>query len=183
VFVETYGDLDLNTSLRTLGKTDFFTREVDQLLLKGVCRLAVHSAKDLPDPLPSGLKVVAITRGKDPSDSLVFRPGESLASLPSGAVIATSSVRRQEAVRQLRADLQFIDLRGTIAQRLSKLDSREADGVVVAEAALIRLGLLHLNRLRLPGETVSYQGQLAVIAHNDDVEMASLFSCIDARNS
>lgn len=183
LFVETHGDLDLKTSLRDLGKTDFFTREVDSLLLDGKCRISVHSAKDLPEPLTEGIDIAAVTMGKDPSDSLVLRAGETLASLPTGAKIATSSVRREDAVRQLRADLTFIDLRGTIGDRLAKLENGEADGVVIAEAALLRLELTHLNRIRLPGETVKYQGQLAIAIKAGDREMMSLFSCLDVRRS
>lgn len=178
--VETHGDKDQQTSLRTLEKTDFFTREVDALVLNGTCQIAIHSAKDLPDPIPNGLQVIAITSGLDPSDSLVLRPGVTLRDLPAGAVIATSSERREEAVRQLRADLQFIDIRGTITQRLAKLDAGQADGVVIAEAALIRLGLTHLNRIRLPS-TVPYQGQLAIITRVNDDAMKQLFACIDSR--
>lgn len=179
--VETYGDRDRSTSLRTLGSTDFFTREVDALVLNGTCRISIHSAKDLPDPLPIGLKLVALTRGVNPADALVLRAGETIESLASGANIATSSIRREECVRQLRSDLQFIDLRGTIAERLAKLSDGTADGVVVAEAALIRLGLTHLNRLLLPGETARYQGQLAVVARQEDHEMCVLFNPLDVR--
>lgn len=183
LFVDTHGDLDLKTSLRDLSKTDFFTREVDRLLCEGKCRVGVHSAKDLPEPLMKGIDIAAITMGRDPADSLVLRAGETLASLPGGAKIATSSVRREDAVRQLRADLNFMDLRGTIGDRLAKLENGEADGVVIAEAAIIRLELTHLNRIRLPGETVKYQGQLAVAVKEGDREMMSLFSCLDVRHS
>lgn len=180
-FLASQGDKDLKTSLRTLNKTDFFSKEIDELVLKGQCRIGIHSAKDLPDPLPEGLTMVALTHGIDPADMLVLRAGETLTSLPAGAIIATSSERREEAVLQMRPDLRFIDLRGNIGQRLAKLESGEADGVVVAEAALIRLGLTHLNRLRIPGETAQFQGQLAVIAREDDPEMRELFASIDCR--
>ncbi len=105
MWVNTTGDLDQFTSLRSLDKTDFFTREIDQLLLSGACRVAVHSAKDLPDPLPKGLSQVALTEGVDPSDSLVMLPGISLSTLPSYARIGTSSARREATVASLRPDL------------------------------------------------------------------------------
>ncbi len=181
-FLETRGDYDQNTSLRTLGKTDFFTKEVDALLLEGKCRIAVHSAKDLPDPLPEGLSLVALTRGLDPGDVLVLPPGTTLHELPCGAVIATSSERREWAVNQLRSDFCFMDIRGTIGQRLAKLGSGDVAGVVVAEAALIRLGLTGLNRVRLPGPTTPFQGRLAVLARELDVVMKDLFSCIHSEN-
>jgi hydroxymethylbilane synthase len=181
LFVASQGDKDLATSLRTLNKTDFFTKEIDELILQGQCRVGIHSAKDLPDPLPKGLALAALTQGLDPADVLVMRKGESIETLPPGAVIATSSFRREEAVRQMRGDLTFIDLRGTVGHRLSKLDEGTADGIVVAEAALIRLGLTHLNRIRIPGKTTSHQGQLAIIGRADDLPLMNFFRCLDSR--
>ncbi|MEI8366391.1 MAG: hydroxymethylbilane synthase [Parachlamydiaceae bacterium] len=181
LFVDSTGDQDQVTSLRTLGKTDFFTKEIDELLLSGACRIAIHSAKDLPSPLPDGLSIVALTRGLDPSDTLVLKEGVSVDTLPASPVIATSSERREEAVRLLIPDAVFIDIRGQIRQRLSKLNDGTANGVVLAESALIRLGLTYLNRLKLPGPTTPLQGQLAVMARSDDMEMKELFACIDNR--
>lgn len=181
LFVETYGDKDLKTSLRNMGKTDFFTAEVDRLLLSGMCRIGIHSAKDLPDPLTAGLELIALTKGLDSADVLVLREGERIDTLAPGSVIATSSERREDSVRLLRSDVQFVDIRGTIEQRLEKISSGTVAGVVVAEAALIRLGLTHLNRVRLPGPTVPYQGQLAILARIKDREMQRLFACLDSR--
>lgn len=178
-YVETVGDKDQVTSLRTLDKTDFFTKEIDEALLSSQCRIGIHSAKDLPSPLPEGLVLICLTQGLDSSDALVMRPGMTLDTLPHGARVATSSVRREECVRQLRPDFTFMDLRGTIGQRLQKLYDGETDGVVLAEAALIRLRLTHLNRIKLPGETVAGQGQLAVVARETDLEMKDLFMCIN----
>ena len=178
IWVETAGDCDLAQSLRTLGKTDFFTRELDQMLLQGAVRIAIHSAKDLPEPLPEGLSLVGLTKGIDPRDSLVLRSQETFYALPQGAKIATSSVRREDAIRRLRSDLSFIDLRGKIGDRLAKLDRKEADGVVVAEAALIRLELTHLNRMSLEGETIPFQGRLAILARSNDVEMREFFAAL-----
>lgn len=179
--VTTHGDQAKHISLRTLDKTDFFTKEVDQLVLDGVCDIAVHSAKDLPSPLPEGLKIVAITHGQDSSDSLVIKEGHTLASLPAGSLILTSSERREEAVKELRGDLTFGDIRGTIQERLKKLEEPDVGGVVIAEAALIRLGLTHLNRITLPGTTTPYQGQLAIMARQEDRKMETLFGGLDTR--
>lgn len=178
---ETTGDKDLNTSLRVLDKSNFFTKEIDQMLFNKECRIAIHSAKDLPEPLPQGLKIIALTKGLDPSDSLVLRKGDTLQSLKPGALIGTSSERREDAVGKLRSDLAFCDIRGTIEKRLQKVEAHEVDGVVVAEAALIRLGLTHLNRIKLPGTTTPHQGKLAILARENDEEMEALFSCIDTR--
>lgn len=180
-FVETTGDKDQVTSLRTLDKTDFFTKEIDDLLLSDTCRIAIHSAKDLPDPLANGLVIAALTRGLDPSDALVLKSGKNLSDLMGKALIATSSIRREEAVRKLLPDAEFTDIRGTINQRLQILGQGPIDGVVIAEAALIRLGLTHLNRVKLPGLTAPFQGQLAILIQKDDLAMQTLFSCIDSR--
>lgn len=181
-FVESTGDRDQNTSLRTLEKTDFFTKEIDAQVLNGKCRISVHSAKDLPEPLPKGLEMIALTRGQDPSDSLVLKEGFTLETLEKGAVIATSSPRREECVRALRSDLSFCDIRGTIETRLKKLLEPEIYGVVLAEAALIRLKLTHLNRITLPGPSTLYQGQLAILAQANDEEMRALFAPLDVRH-
>ena len=93
-------------------------------------------------------------------------------------VIGTSSDRREEMVSQLQDDLEFVDIRGTIRERLDRLYERKVDGVVLAEAALIRLGLIHLNRIRLPGETAPMQGRLAVVARKGDEQMRELFSSV-----
>lgn len=173
-WVETRGDLDKKTSLKNLDKTDFFTKEVDELVLKGVCDISIHSAKDLPDPLPEGLKVIALTKGIDSSDSLVMRAGESIRP---GMTIGLSSQRREENLKKRDPTFQFKDIRGTIEERLRLLDSKEVDGVVIAECALIRLKLTHLNRVKLEGETAPLQGRLAILAKSEIPE----FDVVDAR--
>lgn len=171
-FIPTACDKDKVRSLRTLSKSDdFFTHELDLLQLAGAFELAIHSAKDLPEPLRHGLEVAALTRGVDGSDVLVLRPEEDFWSLPSGARIATSSERREESVRTLRSDLLFVDLRGTIGERLERLFRKEVDGVVLAKAALIRLELTHLPMLLLPGETTPLQGRLALVVRKGDEEL------------
>lgn len=181
IFLESTGDHDLKTSLRTLNKTNFFTKEIDELLLSGGCQIAIHSAKDLPEPLPQGLKLIALTRGVNASDSLVLREEDTLMSLPPKALIATSSERREDAVLNLRKDLSFVDVRGMIQARLKLLEEGKVHGVVIAEAALIRLKLTHLNRIPLPGLTVENQGKLAILARENDPEMEALFRPLDIR--
>lgn len=149
-------DLDKTTSLRGLEKSDFFTRELDQMLLNGQIDAAIHSAKDLPDPLPRGLRIAYLSKGLDPRDSLVIK------NQPV-KVVATSSVRREEAVKKLFPECKVVDIRGTIEERLAK----DVDGVVIAEAALIRLQLTHLPRIYLPGETAHLQGKIAVVCREN----------------
>ncbi len=180
-WIETTGDKDQKTSLKTLGQTDFFTKEVDERQLQGHFRVSIHSAKDLPSPLPKGLKIVALTKCIDPRDALVLREGDTIDCLPKGAKIATSSSRREEAILQLRRDVSICEIRGTIEKRLEALHSKQVDGIIIAEAALIRLQLTHLNRVLLKGPTAEFQGQLAIIAKDDDDEMNALFSCLDTR--
>lgn len=177
-FVTTVGDRDQQTSLKELDKTDFFTRDIDWMQLNGQCRISIHSAKDLPDPLPKGLKLIALTKGVDSGDSLVLRKGATLDSLPENPKIATSSKRREEEVKKLLPHADLVDIRGSVDNRLFQLTRGKVDGVVVAEAALIRLGLTHVTRVALPGETVPLQGRLAILARDDDAPMHELFEVI-----
>ncbi len=173
-WITTMGDKDKKTSLRDLDKTDFFTREVDQLQLKGEFRISIHSAKDLPEPLVPGLKIIALTKGVDPSDVLIYNQ-----ELSPNAIIATSSHRREQNLREWKKRLRFANIRGTIEERLAILDRGEVDGVVMAEAALIRLGLMNRKRMPIPGDTAPMQGRLAVIALSTDHEMQQLFKCLN----
>lgn len=180
-WVETMGDRDLESSLVPMGKTDFFTRDIDEMVLKRKCDVGVHSAKDLPEPLPKGLKMIALTAGVDSGDSLVMREGETFEKLKVRAMIGSSSLRRNEVIKRLRPDLKCVEVRGPVDKRLEILDRGKIDGLVVAEAALIRLGLMGRNRIVLPGETAPLQGKLAVIGREDDQEMENLFRKIDTR--
>ena len=173
-WITTTGDKDKKTSLRDLNKTDFFTREVDQMQLQGQFRISIHSAKDLPDPLAPGLKLIALTKGVDPSDVLVYNQDP----LPDTAIIGTSSHRREQNLLEWKPGLRCVDIRGTIEERLAQLDDGKIDGIVMAEAALIRLGLTHRRRMPIHGETAPLQGRLAVIARASDDEMEELFKCL-----
>ena len=180
-WIDTRGDFDLETSLELMDKTDFFTREIDKKVLNHDCDVGIHSAKDLPDPLPKGLQIIALTEGVDPRDSLVMREGERLDTLRKGAQIGASSFRRHQVIQGLRPDLRCIGIRGTVESRLDQLDRGQIDGLVVAEAALIRLKSTHRNRIVLPGKTASLQGQLAVVAREGDCAMQKRFRKLDSR--
>lgn len=178
---ESKGDFDKKTSLRDLERTNFFTDVLDSLLLRKEIDVAVHSAKDLPEPLPEGLKIIALTKGQDPRDVLVLPKGVTLNQLPKGAKVGTSSLRREENLKSLRSDLVCCDIRGTIPERIALLDRGEIDALITAEAALIRLGWQHLNRIFLPGEPAPLQGRLAILARSDDEEMSQIFAPLDSR--
>lgn len=174
IWIVTKGDRDKTTSLRNLEKTNFFTDEIDERQLQGEFRLSIHSAKDLPDPLHPELEIIALTRGVNPSDAVVAR----CLPLPYGARIGTSSLRREAFLKTWRPDLECVDIRGTIDERLQLLDEGTLDGVVMAEAALIRLGLTNRPRLRLDIPVAPLQGRLAVIARKNDIEMQQIFQTI-----
>lgn len=180
VLLDTTGDVDKQTPLSLVDQTDFFTKQIDEALLNGEIRVAVHSAKDLPDPLRDGLQIVALTKGEDPRDVIVFRDGQTLSALKQGALIGTSSKRRQEAIKELRSDLVCKEIRGTIEERLALLDNLELDGVVMAKAALNRLKIQR-NTCDLLGAAAPLQGRLAVVARTGDLEMEELFSYVHSK--
>lgn len=141
VVIETRGDKDRYTPISEIEGSDFFTKEIDEALLKGEIDLAVHSSKDLPGILTTGLKVILETKSISPYDALVSRGNFKLAELPKGSRIGTSSQRRKDGVRILRPDLKIIDIRGNVDERFFLIDSGEIDALIVAYAALIRLGV------------------------------------------
>lgn len=158
-----YGDRHKEVSLMDEGLAqDFFTRELDEALLEDRADIAVHSAKDLPNPLPDGIELLALTEGKDPSDSLVARDGLTLATLPEGSKVGTSSAQRKEELLKVRPDLVVVPIRGTIEERIAQVDSGSVDALIVATCALDRLGLSHRATERLPFKTHPLQGKLAV---------------------
>lgn len=179
-YIASMGDLDLKTSLIDESPADFFTREIDEAVLRGEARIAIHSAKDLPGSLKEGLVIAALTESVHEGDCLVMRPHETLESLPLHARIGGSSLRRKETIQRLRKDFVFCDIRGTIEQRIALIEG-PLHGVIIAKAALIRLQLLHLNLIDIPGKGAENQGRLAVVCRNNDFEMIELFKRIDGR--
>ena len=137
VVVETTGDQVTEVPLSVLGGQGVFAKEVQTAVLEGIADVAVHSAKDLPSTSPDGLVLCAIPERQDPADVLV---GRSLAGLGPGATVATGSPRRKALLQSLRPDLEFVELRGNMATRLSVPGTGGVDAVVAAAAALHRLG-------------------------------------------
>ncbi len=180
-WISTTGDRDKITPLTKLTPPDFFTKEIEELQLLQKFRISIHSAKDLPKSLTSGLIIVAITHGLDPRDALVLRKGHTLKMLGEKSRIGTSSERREASLRTYIPSFISIPIRGTIEERLMLLEHGRVDALVIAEAALIRLNLTSLHRILLDTPPELLQGKLAVIALKDDLEMASLFSAIDSR--
>lgn len=178
-----YGDKHKDVSLMHPElPSDFFTRELDRALLDGTAQIAVHSAKDLPYPLPAGIEIIALTKSADKSDSLVARDGLTLATLPSGAKVGTSSAQRKAELQRLRPDLTVVPIRGTIEERVKQVEDGSVDALIVATCALQRLGIAHLATERLPFATHPLQGNLAVTAATTvSKEVKEAFATIDIR--
>lgn len=169
--IDTYGDKDKKTPISDIEGSDFFTRELDEALLRGAIDFAVHSAKDLPDNLAHGLEVAAITESIDHYDALVSKDNLKLDELRYGARIGTSSLRRKKGLKEYRGDFEISDIRGNIEERLRMVDEGGLDAVVIAAAGLVRLGLESRICQRIPFEILKphpLQGALAIVTRKDD---------------
>ncbi len=137
----TKGDVILDTPLAKIGGKGLFVKELENALLEKRADIAVHSMKDVPMQFPEGLGLSVICKREDPRDAFVSNRYASFDDLPQGAIIGTSSLRRQCQLKQLRPDLDIRSLRGNVGTRLSKLDNGEYDAIILAAAGLIRLGM------------------------------------------
>jgi len=182
--IDTYGDKDKVTPVSDIEGTDFFTREIDEALLKNEIDFAVHSAKDLPDELRNGLVISALTECLDPYDALVSKYGLKLEELPNDARIGTSSGRRKDGLKRFMPGLHIVDIRGNIEQRLKILEGNDLDGIVIAACALMRLGLETRITQRIPLDVINshpMQGSLAIVTRQDKKDLIDLFSALDTR--
>jgi len=134
------GDQLLEVPLAKVGGKGLFVKELENALLDGSADIAVHSMKDVPMDFPPGLGLGVICAREDPSDAFVSNRYRSLADLPAGRVVGTSSLRRECQLRARRPDLEVKFLRGNVNTRLRKLDDGEYDAIILASAGLIRLG-------------------------------------------
>jgi hydroxymethylbilane synthase len=141
VIHKTTGDRIQDRSLADAGGKGLFVKELEDALLRDEIDLAVHSMKDVPTELPAGLALSAFLKREDPREAFVSHKASTLAELPSGARVGTSSVRRQAQVARRRPDLNLVLLRGNVDTRLRKLDAGEMDAIFLAYAGLKRLGL------------------------------------------
>ncbi|MCF7908093.1 MAG: hydroxymethylbilane synthase [Candidatus Omnitrophica bacterium] len=165
VVIKTKGDKDKKTPLAFKEGSDFFTYEIEAALLSGEIDLAVHSAKDLEDEIPKSLIVAALTKSISRADCLVVRGNFTLDTLPKGSRIGTSSKNRKQAILNYREDLVALDIRGDIEERLAQVDCGKYDAVVMAKAALIRLGLEKRISQIIPFSIIEphhLQGRLAI---------------------
>jgi hydroxymethylbilane synthase len=147
----TQGDKILDTPLAKVGGKGLFVKELETGMLAGEADIAVHSMKDVPVEFPDGLMLAVICEREDPRDAFVSNHIDSIDELTQGAVVGTSSLRRQCQLRAWRPDLQIRDLRGNVNTRLSKLDNGDYDAIILASAGLIRLGFQ--DRIKHPIDT------------------------------
>ena len=173
----TKGDRILDAPLAKIGGKGLFTKELETAMLAGEIDIAVHSLKDMPTEVPEGLVITAITERYDPGDAVVSPRYQTLAALPPGARVGTSSLRRRAQLLAARPDLTLFDLRGNVNTRLEKLDAGEYDAVILAVAGLKRLGFgdriteVLPRALCLPAVG---QGALAIEARRGDHEVRNL---------
>ncbi len=180
--ITTQGDKILNKPLPEIGGKGLFTTELENELMTGRVQVSVHSLKDLPVDSSPGLIVAAIPKRGEPRDVIISRDGYTLGTLPEGAIVGTSSLRRAAQVRSLRPNLKIIPLRGNVDTRVRKVIQGQYDAAILAGAGLERLGLTdHIRQwlsmdsmLPAPG-----QGALAVQCRVDDHQTLSLLASID----
>lgn len=173
------GDQLLDVPLAKVGGKGLFVKELETALLEGSADIAVHSMKDVPMEFPQGLGLGVICEREDPSDAFVSNRHDSLESLPEGAIVGTSSLRRECQLRARRPDLRIKFLRGNVNTRLRKLDEGEYDAVILASAGLIRLGLGPRIVERIPVEAslpAGGQGAVGIELRDDDPETLELLA-------
>ncbi len=181
VEVRTTGDR-LSAAGAPIGWKGDFTKELDDALLSGAIDLAVHSLKDVPSGLPAGIVLAAVPSREDPRDVFVGREAGSLAGLPAGARIGTSSPRRGAQLLAARPDLLVVDARGNVDTRLRRLAEGKWDAIVLARAGLARLGRLDAVSEVFPVEVLLPavgQGALAIVTRADDARVRRVVSAID----
>jgi len=189
--IKTTGDVRRDAPLSVIGGQGAFTKELEVALLEGRIDIAVHSLKDLPTVVPHGLQITATPEREDARDALVLPAGAdgrgaSIRSLPAGATVGTSSLRRIAQLKHLRPDVLVKDLRGNVDTRLRKLDGGEYDALILAAAGLRRLGLGgRVSAYLDSGEMLPAvgQGSLGVETRADASETNALVARLDHRET
>ena len=172
----TKGDQILDRTLSKVGGKGLFVKELEVALEEGRAHIAVHSLKDVPMQLPEGFRLACVMQREDPCDAFVSPRYASLDALPQGAVVGTSSLRRQVLLQDLRPDLKIIPLRGNLDTRLRKLDEGQYDAIVLAAAGLKRLELQERIRHTFTPEQMlpaAGQGALGIEIRSDRTDLAT----------
>ncbi len=184
VKMSTEGDRILDAPLAKVGGKGLFIKELEQALLDGRADIAVHSLKDVTVTLPEGLHIPVIGEREDPRDAFVSTRFESLAALPKGARVGTSSLRRTCQLRALYPQLEIVSLRGNVNSRLTKLDDGQFDAIILACAGLKRLGLGERIRTELAPEILLPavgQGAICIECRLGDVASERLIAALHHR--
>jgi hydroxymethylbilane synthase len=179
--IVTSGDQIQDRSLAEIGGKGLFVKEIEEALLAKKADFAVHSLKDLPGLLPAGLLLACIPQREDPRDALVAPQHRTLAALPAGTRVGTSSLRRSISVKALRPDLVVQLLRGNVDTRLRKVESGQYDAIVLAQAGLVRLGLEHkVTQILSVDECLPAPGQgaLGIECRTEDTATRALLSVL-----
>ncbi|MFV9511085.1 hydroxymethylbilane synthase [Tepidibacillus sp. LV47] len=180
--IVTKGDKILDVTLSKVGGKGLFVKEIEQALLNGEIDLAVHSMKDIPSEMPKGLILAAVPKREDPRDCLVSHSNYTIDTLPKGARVGTSSLRRGAQILAYRSDLKIESIRGNINTRLAKLESEELDAIILAAAGLHRMGWKERITQYLDPNTfipAVGQGALAVQAREEDKDILQMLAKID----
>ncbi len=175
----TKGDIILDTPLAKVGGKGLFVKELEVAMLENRADIAVHSMKDVPVEFPEGLGLEIICPREDPRDAFVSNTIASFADLPQGAVVGTSSLRRQCQIKALRPDLDIRDLRGNVNTRLKKLDNNEYDAIILAAAGLIRLEMPERIREFIAPEVMlpaNGQGAVGIECRTEDETIKNLLA-------
>lgn len=178
----TRGDQLLDSPLSKIGGKGLFVKELEHHLLEGTADIAVHSMKDVPMHFPEGLKLGPVCSRENPFDAFVSNRYEKFEDLPQGAIVGTSSLRRQCQLQRQRPDLVVNSLRGNVQTRLSKLDAGEFDAIILAASGLMRLELNDRIASVLSDEEclpACGQGALGIELRCDDAETAALVAVLD----
>lgn len=178
----TKGDIILDTPLAKVGGKGLFVKELEVAMLENRADIAVHSMKDVPVDFPEGLGLSVICPREDPRDAFVSNKFSSIEQLPQGAVVGTSSLRRQCQLRAMRPDLTIKDLRGNVNTRLRKLDDGEYDAIILAAAGLIRLEMSERIAEYIEPETIlpaNGQGAVGIECRLDDERIVSLLAPLE----
>lgn len=176
-YLESYGDKNQQISLLNgEAPADIFTRELDDAIRQGDADIAIHSAKDLPYPLPEDIEVIALFPAFDTTDSLVSRNHKKLAELPAGSIIGTSSPLRKKGLNELRPDLTIKGIRGCIEERVQQVKDGKYDAAIVATCALKRLGMEDEIAEVLPFPTHPLQGFLAITGKKGSQDLKQAFA-------
>lgn len=180
--MSTQGDKILDTPLAKIGGKGLFIKELEIAMLEGRADIAVHSMKDVPVAFPDGFGLHAICERENPFDAFVSNNFDSIDALPQGAVVGTSSLRRQCQIRKYRPDLVIKDLRGNVNTRLAKLDAGEYDAIILASAGLIRLEMQERIRTPIPADVslpAVGQGAVGIECRSDDAELITLLQALN----